>query len=170
MKRILILGCSGAGKSTLARRLGKILNLPVIHMDVHFWQAGWVVPRMEAWRETVARLVREDAWVMEGNFAESLDLRLPACDTVLFLDFPRWRCFPRIFRRWIKWRGRTRPDLPEGCPEQWDWRYLNWVWNYPRKTLPATLNQISRFGAGKPVTTLRSPDEVEAFLLSLSSR
>ncbi|MEO9901595.1 isopentenyl transferase family protein [Nisaea sp.] len=44
MNRVLILGCPGAGKSTAARSLAKITGLPVIHLDRHYWEPGWVRP------------------------------------------------------------------------------------------------------------------------------
>lgn len=46
MKKILVLGCPGSGKSTLSRRLGPLLDIPVVHMDRLFWTPGWVsIPR-----------------------------------------------------------------------------------------------------------------------------
>jgi len=42
MKRVCVVGCGGSGKSTLAQKLGIITGLPVLYLDVYFWQAGWV--------------------------------------------------------------------------------------------------------------------------------
>ena len=41
MQRIIIIGCGGAGKSTLARKLGEVLDLPVVHLDQLFWKPNW---------------------------------------------------------------------------------------------------------------------------------
>jgi adenylate kinase family enzyme len=41
-KRIMIIGSCGSGKTTLATQLGKKTNIPVIHLDREYWQAGWV--------------------------------------------------------------------------------------------------------------------------------
>ena len=38
MKRILVIGCPGSGKSYFSKRLGKILGLPVVHMDNLYWK------------------------------------------------------------------------------------------------------------------------------------
>jgi hypothetical protein len=54
MRRLLVVGCPGAGKSTFSRRLGERLSLPVIHLDLHFWHAGWQPPEPTQWRETAA--------------------------------------------------------------------------------------------------------------------
>ena len=75
-KRILILGCGGAGKSTLARRLGAATGLPVVHLDGLYWQPGWVAMERAAWRRTVENEIAKDAWIIDGNFGSSLELRL----------------------------------------------------------------------------------------------
>ncbi|MFI6132271.1 hypothetical protein [Micromonospora sp. NPDC051141] len=42
MRRILVVGSSGAGKSTVAGELARRLDLPLIHLDRHYWRPGWV--------------------------------------------------------------------------------------------------------------------------------
>ena len=42
MERIIIIGKPGSGKSTLALKLGKKLDLPVVHIDKIYWTEGWV--------------------------------------------------------------------------------------------------------------------------------
>ena len=55
-RRWLILGSGGAGKSTFARRLGALLDLPVIHLDRHYWNPGWVETEKDAWAEKGSRV------------------------------------------------------------------------------------------------------------------
>ena len=55
-RRWLILGSGGAGKSTFARQFGPLVDLPVIHLDLHYWKPGWVETEKSAWRERVAEL------------------------------------------------------------------------------------------------------------------
>jgi hypothetical protein len=38
--RLLVVGSAGAGKSTLAVEVARRLDLPLIHLDRHFWQPG----------------------------------------------------------------------------------------------------------------------------------
>jgi adenylate kinase family enzyme len=78
MQRIVILGNSGSGKSTLAREIGQRMGLPAVHLDPLFWEAGWVEPDNEAFRERVRQAVAGDTWICEGNYSRrTFDLRLP---------------------------------------------------------------------------------------------
>lgn len=108
MKRVLVIGCGGAGKSTFARQLGARLQLPVIHLDAHYWRPGWVEPSKSEWATTVDGLLAGEAWVMDGNYGGTLPTRLAVCDCVVFIDLPRWLCIWRVLRRALRYRGETR--------------------------------------------------------------
>lgn len=167
MQRVVILGSGGAGKSTLARRLGDRLGLPVMHLDREHWQPGWVEPTRAEWAARVAELVVHDRWVIDGNYGGTIDIRLRACDTAILLDLPRWLCLWRVTRRWLKYRGRTRPDMTPGCDERIDWIFGRWIWNYPRLHRPAMLEHLAGLGAAQRVVHLRSRRAVKEFLATL---
>jgi adenylate kinase family enzyme len=92
MKRILIIGSGGAGKSTLSRCLQKLLGIPLVHLDSIFWKPGWVETPRPEWKRIVCELVQGDSWIMDGNYSGTLDIRIDACDTIIFLDLPRTTC------------------------------------------------------------------------------
>ena len=170
MKRVLVIGPGGAGKSTFATRLGERLGLPVIHLDRAYWSAGWVEPPKEEWRQKVEEMCAGESWVMDGNYSGTLDVRLAACDTVIFLDLPRTVCTWRVIKRSLKYRGASRPDMGEDCREQLNKDFLIfllWVWNYPRHSRPKILERIKEFAAGKQIHILRSSAEAEEFLETL---
>ncbi len=166
MRKVIIIGSGGAGKSTLARALGAILGVEVIHLDRYFWHPGWVETPREQWREIVAGLIARDAWVIDGNYGGTMDIRLPAADTIIFMDFPRWRCLWRVAVRLIRYRGKSRPDLPLGCPEQLDWSFLKWIWGYPG-TRPTIAKLLAEHAVGRTIIIVRSPREVDALLRAL---
>ena len=168
MRRVIVIGSGGAGKSTLAARIGERLGLPVIHLDARHWQPGWQATPPEEWRRQVERLVAEPAWVMDGNYGGTLDVRMAACDTVVFLDLPRVVCLWRVVARTLRHRGRSRPDMAPGCPERWSWEFLRWVWSYPRRRRPAVLGRLAALPADTRVVHLRSRRAVEAWLASLA--
>lgn len=167
MKRILVVGCCGAGKSVLSRELGKKLGLPVVHLDRLFWLPGWIERSREAFDALLEEELRRDRWVMDGNFSRTFARRLESADAVIFLRYSRFCCLSGVFRRWIRYFGRSRPDLGEGCPEKIDLRFLRFVWNYNRVTLPKMEAQL----AGRPgfcrLIELRSRREARQFLEKL---
>jgi adenylate kinase family enzyme len=111
--KIHITGNAGSGKTTLARELGAVLGLPVFHLDSVVWQPGWrKTPRVEQ-RELEARLVTGERWIIDGVS----DQIRGAADLVVFLDQPRRICLYRSFKRNIPYLFRSRPELPERCPE-----------------------------------------------------
>jgi adenylate kinase family enzyme len=164
MRRILVIGSGGAGKSTLAAQIGAALGLPVIHLDARFWRPGWVPTPAAEWRARIAELTARDAWVMDGNYGGTLDLRLAACDAVVFLDLPRWLCVGRVLRRWLRYAGRTRPDMSAGCPERLRWEFVRWVWDYPRTRRPDILRRLAALPPDRHVAVLTSRAAVARFL------
>ncbi len=163
MKRVLVIGSGGAGKSTFARRLGARLGLEVIHLDKVYWRAGWVETPKDEWKLTVAALCAREAWVMDGNYSGTLDIRLAACDTVIFLDLPRAVCLWRVLRRAAMYRNSSRPDMAVGCREKIDLKFLHWVWSYPTRRRPSVLARLDKIAADRRVIRLRSDAEVERF-------
>ncbi len=163
MKRVLIIGCCGAGKSTLAKKLGEITGLPVVHLDYHFWRPGWVQTPDDEWPAVIDGLLKGENWIMDGNFAGSLAVRLEGADTVIYLDFKRYICVWRCLKRFLLWRGTQRPDLGPGCPEKMDWKFLLWVWNFRRDIKPEVEKILSQSSVHATVITLRSDREVLEF-------
>jgi adenylate kinase family enzyme len=98
-RRVIVTGLAGSGKNTFSLALAAKTGLPVIHLDLHFWKPGWVARSKTAWREKQCGVLAGDAWIADGNYTETLDLRLERADTVVFLDMPWWLCAGRAFLR-----------------------------------------------------------------------
>jgi adenylate kinase family enzyme len=164
MRKVLVIGSSGAGKSTFARRLGERTGLPVIHLDTLYWRAGWVATPPGEFDPAVDALLAHDRWIIDGNYSRTLERRLAACDTVIFLDPPRRVCLWRALKRQVRYLGRARPDMAPGCRERLTWEFVRWIWTYPRLRRPKILGMLREREGDREVVILRSSADVERFL------
>ena len=167
MHKVLVIGSGGAGKTTLARRIAERTGLPLIHLDALFWKPGWVETPNEEWDAIMVELCRRDAWVMDGNYGRTLPQRIAAADTIVFLDYPPILCVGRAIKRGLMHRGRTRPDMAPGCPEQLpDLTFLRWIWTYRERRRPGILRQLESARHAR-VIVLRNDREALNFTASL---
>ena len=168
MKKILIIGSSGAGKSTFARRLSTKTNIDVVHLDKLYWKPNWVgTTDANEWKEKIDNVLVGDSWIIDGNYSGTLERRLQSCDTVFFLDMPRLICMWRILKRFVLNRGKSRPDITEGCNEQLTWEFIKWTWNYPTRSKPKVEKLLEQYQTSKTIVKLRSNEAVEGFLKTL---
>ena len=166
MERIIVIGCGGAGKSTLARKLGEVLDLPVVHLDKLFWKPGWVETSREEFDALLAQELAKDKWIMDGNFNRTMPERIKRCDTIIYLDFSRLACLMGVLKRVITTYGKVRPDMGEGCPERIDLEFLKWVWNFnknKRESYYKLLNEAENV----ETIVLKNRRAVKLFLKSL---
>ena len=113
-------------------------------------------------------MIEQPAWVMDGNFTSTLDLRLPAANTVVFLDLPRWVTVPRALRRGLRWHGRVRPDMAPACPERVTWEFLLWLWRFPRGGRRRLLTAIATAGVQDRVIRLTGRTAVAQWVHAMS--
>jgi adenylate kinase family enzyme len=169
MRKVLVIGSSGAGKSVFAARLAQRTGLPLIHLDAIYWAPRWIKTPKDEWSRTVDELLARDAWIIDGNYAGTMDWRLAACDTAIFLDLPRTVCLWRAVRRRVAFHRRSRPDMRAGCDERLTWQFIQWIWEYPRKRRPGVLAKLAALRPDQRAVVLRSAAEVETFLRTLPS-
>ena len=170
LHRILILGPSGSGKSTLGKRIGKILGIQTVHLDMHFWNPGWVETPKDEWHDKVKKLIASETWVMDGNYTSTLQMRADVADTIIFLDTTRRVSYLRVVVRYLTNRGKTRPDVTEGCPEKIDMDFIRWIWSYPGTRKPTILKFLEKQRESKNVYILYNQREIEEFLEALRIR
>lgn len=164
-RRILVIGCSGSGKSTLAQTLSRRLALPYVSMDRDvFWMPGWTQrPRAEA-LEIVERTVAQPQWIMDGTSPGTLPLRLPRTDLVIWMRPPRYVSLYGVISRWVRLRGKTRPEMAENCPERLTLEFLSYVWNFEKTESPEIEQKLADYGSDVPVFIVRSHAETRSLL------
>ena len=70
-------------------------------------------------------LIKDEKWIIDGNYGGTMGIRLNAADTIIFLDIHRTICIYRAFKRIVKYQNKTRPDMGAGCEERFDLQFLN---------------------------------------------
>ena len=112
-----------------------------------------------------------DEWIADGNYHETLDLRLERADTVVFLDMPWWLCAGRALLRGFRMPG----ELPEGCDySRWqrlrdEWRLAVRIWRKNRSQPELEREIIAQHGQHVALHVLRSKREVSEFLDGLDA-
>jgi adenylate kinase family enzyme len=170
MKKIVIIGPGGSGKSTLARQLGEKLKLNVHHLDSLLWKPNWVGVLKDEQRKVQNDLVKEQEWIIDGNYGGTLEIRLNAADTIIFLDIPRTICVFRAIKRMVQYRNKRRPDMGEGCEERFSIEFFKWIWEYPKTKRPGILIRLEQLAKEKEVLILKSPKDVKQFLEVVEKR
>lgn len=167
MERVMIIGCGGAGKSTLARQMGEKTGLPVVHLDQIWWAPGnWQHVDREEFDRQLQLEMEKPYWILDGNFNRTIEQRLDACDTVIYLDLPRVVCIFSWLGRVIKNWGHYRQDMTPGCTEWFDPEFFLWLWNF-NKNNRQRYYQLLEAQKGKRVHILRSRRAVKRFLKEL---
>jgi adenylate kinase family enzyme len=166
-RRVLVTGLAGSGKSTFAKALAATTGLPLIHLDLHYWKPGWVAPTEDEWRDKQRLVLAGEAWIADGNYHETLALRLARADTVVVLDTPWPLCAARAVGRGLR---STGGEMPEGCPDS-AWRRLRdelplalRIWR-KRRVEPALEREIiATHGQHATLHVLRSKREASELL------
>ena len=164
MKRILILGCCGAGKSTFARLLSEKIGIGIIHLDKEYWNPGWVETPKGEWEDKVKELVKQEEWIMDGNYLGSLDIRLPRADTIIYLDRSTHVCLFRVLKRIWKYHGEVRPDMVEGCKERFDLNFLHYVAVFNLVKKKKVINKIKKTNTTQNLHIFKEALQLNIFL------
>ncbi|KWX00758.1 Topology modulation protein [Carbonactinospora thermoautotrophica] len=165
MRRIAVIGCGGSGKTRLARRLGALLDVPVIHLDAVYYDSAWNALPQEKFAALQEELVAAPAWVIDGNYASTLPIRLKAADTVVFLDLPWWTCLWGIAQR--QWR-HDAGQHDQGVYNRITWGFVRYVLGYRRRMRPRVERLLAEHARGADVVVLRGRRAVRRFLTQVA--
>lgn len=163
--RILVMGCSGGGRSTLSLKIASRFGLDYVSIDRDvLWLQGWVERGKDEQRAVIVSKVQGDRWIMDGTNPSTFDIRLPRTDFVIWVRMPRLLCIWGAVSRWVKWIGRTRPEMALGCKEKIDWEFLRFIWTFEEKFSPRVVAGLAEHGADVPVFQLTSRRQMRALL------
>ncbi len=167
--KIAIMGYSGAGKSTLARRLGELYGIPVLHLDSVEFLPNWKKRGLPEKQRIVADFMRDNnSWVIDGNYSKLFrEERLEQADMIVLLLFNRFACLRRVIGRYRRFKGKTRPDMSDGCDEKLDLEFIDWVLRGGRTKLKKAGYKVVCGKYPDKVTVLKNQRQIDEFLKQL---
>ncbi|HEY2265357.1 MAG TPA: topology modulation protein [Streptosporangiaceae bacterium] len=165
MDRIAIMGCGGSGKSYLARSLGARLGITPVHLDARYYDQDWKPLGQEAFAGVQRDLVAAPRWIIDGNYASTLPIRLQAADTVIFLDLPGWACLRGTLRRQVRHGGGQHQANGEYNRITWD--FIRYILGYRRKMAPRVRALIAEHAGDAQVVILRSRRATRRYLATV---
>jgi adenylate kinase family enzyme len=165
----MVIGVSpGVGKSTLARELGTKLNIPVYHLDCFYWNPGWQAADERTFRQRQEQLLMNNTWIIEGNYSDTMDLRITHADTIIYIELPRLVAIYRVLKRWRSNLGKDRPDRAEGCDEQMELSFLKFIWTTYKARKKKLEKLLPKLQAEKNIIQLHSQKDISNFLARIN--
>ena len=159
MKRVIVIGCPGGGKSTFARALRDLTGLPLYYLDMLWHRPDGSSVAPEEFDRALGRILREERWIIDGNYQRTLEPRLERCDTVFLLDYPVEVCLAGAAAR----IGRIREDLP-WVEREFDPEFRRWIEDFPREQLPGIYALLERYREGREIVVFPSREAGAAWL------
>lgn len=148
MKRICIIGGSGSGKTTLATNLGKQLNYPVYHIDGIHHLPNWQERDADERDKIIKDKIKGKTWITDGTYTSTLECRFEKADCIIYLDFSTFTQVKGVLKRFIKYRGRERKEIP-GCKERMSLKFLIWVIKWRKRKRKIILEKLSKLNQEK---------------------
>lgn len=87
--KVLVLGNSGSGKSSYAKRLQAKYGMTHLDLDTVVWEHGEIAiarPTEEATKLLLEFISHTPSWCIEGCYEELIELALPFCTELVFLN------------------------------------------------------------------------------------
>ena len=157
-QKILVIGCPGSGKSTFSRALAEQTGLPLYHLDMLYWNADKTTVSRDIFDERLQEILQKDAWIIDGNYARTMEKRLQFCDTVFFLDLSTEVCLESIRAR----IGKPRSDMPWVETEE-DTEFMGYVSAFLKEQRPNILTLLQKY-SHLNIVVFHSREEVDAYL------
>lgn len=160
MLKAIVIGSPGAGKSTFARKLRDVTGLPLYYLDMLWHMPDRSNISTEEFDAHLSDIVKNNRWIIDGNYQRTLEMRLRECDTVFFLDYPLEVCLSGVECR----IGKAREDMP-WIETEFDPEFKRWIIDFEKDQLPHIYELIYTYQKDKDIIIFRSRKEAADYIL-----
>jgi len=133
MRKVIVFGNSGSGKSTLAVELSETEGLAHLDLDTLAWLDSNPPerrPRDQSNAEIQRFIKQHDKWVIEGCYADLLELVLPYANEAIFMNLPVEHCQKNAKSRpWEPHKYNTKAAQDANLP-----MLIEWIAGYTTRT------------------------------------
>lgn len=162
MNKIIVIGPSGSGKSEFSRKLNKILNIDIYHLDNIFWNSDKTHITREEFDIKLNDILSKDKWIIDGDYSRTYEIRFMNADTIFYLDYPLDVCLEGAKSR----IGKKRDDLP-WIEDEFTQEFKEWIINWHNTTKPMVEVLINKY-KNKNIIIFKNRDEANSYLKSLN--
>lgn len=146
--KISIIGGSGTGKTTLSNNLGKVLNIPVYHIDGIHHLENWKLRNKQERDKIILEKVNESKWIIDGTYRSTLQQRLETSDLIIYLDYSSLAQVKGVIGRYIKNHGKEKDEIP-GCEERMTLDFFLFVCRWRKNKRSEIIDKINKIDKEK---------------------
>ena len=163
-KKVIVLGNNGSGKSYFSKKLAEKTKLPLIHLDLIYWQKNWEHPCREEWINIQKNLLKNDSWIIDGMYISTFEMRFKKAEVVYFLDIDNDLCLESVKQR----EHEKRSDFPaflEKNQEQFD-ILVDGLLEFQEKRKPQILEMHRKYPSVDFIV-FKTREEINSYLKTL---
>lgn len=154
-KKILVVGCPGSGKSTFSKKLHKATGIELFHLDALYWNKDCSHISRQELISKQREIFKKESYIIDGNFRNTLELRILHSEAVFFFDLPAEICI-----QGAKNRKGNRPEMPCELPANDE--LVDFIKNFNCDVKPVMLELFKKHSAN--VITFHSRREADAYI------
>jgi len=125
--RILVIGYSSSGKSTFAKRLAKIYQIPILHIDKIAFAPNWTERPSDVVAQEIKSFMAKKAWIIDGQYRKLVPERFDHSDQIFIFNYNRFKCLYGAIVRRIKYHNQNRDSIADGCRERLNLSFVWWI-------------------------------------------
>lgn len=159
---MIVIGCPGSGKSTFSRALHQIIGIPLFHLDMIYWNSDKTTVDKATFHHRLSEIMAQDEWIIDGNYSSTMELRMKACDTIMFLDYPQEVCLSGVQER----KGKMRSDLPWAESSEDDEEFIAFIRDYKSESRPKVMDLLDQY-SDREIHVFSNRKDADGFLTAL---